>query len=78
MRLSSYFVHEQYAGISAFLNHPAAEAERNAKMFAIGVLVPLSTGRLGKSWRHAPKLKELTQFVFVGIRDEHSTDTCCP
>ncbi|CAG7951871.1 unnamed protein product [Penicillium salamii] len=56
-----YFVHEQYAGISAFLNYPAAEAERNAKMFAIGVLVPLSTGRLGKSWRHAPKLKELTQ-----------------
>ncbi|CAG7990927.1 unnamed protein product [Penicillium olsonii] len=56
-----YFVHEQYAGISAFLNHPAAEAERNAQMFAIGVLVPLSTGRLGKSWRHAPKLRELTQ-----------------
>ncbi|KAJ5493718.1 hypothetical protein N7463_009805 [Penicillium fimorum] len=55
-----YFVHEQYAGISAFLNHPATEAERNAKMFAIGVLVPLSTGRLGKSWRHAPGLKELT------------------
>ncbi|KAJ5970239.1 uncharacterized protein N7479_000157 [Penicillium vulpinum] len=54
-----YFVHEQYAGISAFLNRPATEAERNAKMFAIGVLVPLSTGRLGKSWRHAPKLKEL-------------------
>ncbi|KAJ5581492.1 hypothetical protein N7535_000112 [Penicillium sp. DV-2018c] len=55
-----YFVHEQYAGISSFLNHPATEAERNAKMFAIGVLVPLSTGRLGKSWRHAPRLKELT------------------
>ncbi|KAJ5535735.1 hypothetical protein N7513_008921 [Penicillium frequentans] len=54
-----YFVHDQYAGISAFLNRPAAEAERNARMFAIGVLVPLSSGRLGKSWRHAPKLKEL-------------------
>ena len=45
---SRYFVHEQYAGISAFLNHPATEAERNAKMFAIGVVVPLSTGRLGR------------------------------
>ncbi|KAJ5948273.1 hypothetical protein N7466_001288 [Penicillium verhagenii] len=54
-----YFVHDQHAGISAFLNRPAAEAERNARMFAIGVLVPLSSGRLGKSWRHAPKLKEL-------------------
>ncbi|PYH45810.1 uncharacterized protein BP01DRAFT_415674 [Aspergillus saccharolyticus JOP 1030-1] len=56
-----YFIHEQYAGISAFVNWPAEEAERNAKMFAIGVLVPLSSGRLGKSWRHAPKLKELAQ-----------------
>lgn len=57
----SYFVHEQYAGISAFVNQPAEEAERNAKMFAIGVLVPLSSGRLGKSWRHVPKLKELAR-----------------
>lgn len=58
-----YFVHEQYAGISAFVNQPAEESERNAKMLAIGVLVPLSSGRLGKSWRHAPKLKELAQSV---------------
>jgi hypothetical protein len=56
-----YFVHEQYAGISAFINQPADESERNAKMFSIGVLVPLSSGRLGKSWRHASKLKELAQ-----------------
>ncbi|KAJ5901572.1 hypothetical protein N7495_002100 [Penicillium taxi] len=55
-----YFVHEQYAGISAFLNQPATEAERNANMFAIGVLVPLTSGRLGKSWLHASRLKELT------------------
>ncbi|KAJ5725144.1 uncharacterized protein N7483_006501 [Penicillium malachiteum] len=54
-----YFVEDRYAGISAFLNRPAAEVERNARMFAIGVLVPLSSGRLGKSWRHAAKLKEL-------------------
>ncbi|KAF3398316.1 Protein LCHN [Penicillium rolfsii] len=64
-----YFVHEQYAGISAFLNQPAEEAERNAKMFAIGVLVPLSSGRLGKSWRHAPKLKELTQKYATNMSD---------
>ncbi|KAJ5746985.1 uncharacterized protein N7511_008681 [Penicillium nucicola] len=64
-----YFVHEQYAGVSAFLNYPATEAERNAKMFAIGVLVPLSTGRLGKSWRHAPKLKELTQKYAANMED---------
>jgi hypothetical protein len=43
-------------------------------MFAIGVLVPLSSGRLGKSWRHAPRLKELTLFVFPpGLsREPHS------
>ncbi|KAF4230270.1 hypothetical protein CNMCM6457_006082 [Aspergillus fumigatiaffinis] len=56
-----YFVHEQYAGISSFVNQPAEEAERNAQMFAVGVLVPLSFGRLGKSWRHAPRLKELAE-----------------
>ncbi|KAL4941768.1 hypothetical protein BDV06DRAFT_193842 [Aspergillus oleicola] len=65
-----YFVHEQYAGISAFINQPAEEEERNAKMFSIGVLVPLSSGRLGKSWRHAPKLKELAQRYC-----EHKFDT---
>lgn len=59
--LPRYFVHEQYAGISAFVNQPADESERNAKMFAIGVLVPLSSGRLGKSWRHASRLKDLAQ-----------------
>ncbi|KAL2833542.1 hypothetical protein BJY01DRAFT_253469 [Aspergillus pseudoustus] len=64
-----YFVHEQYAGISAFVKQDASESERNAKMFSIGVLVPLSSGRLGKSWRHAPKLKELAQRY-----SEHTSD----
>ncbi|KAH2281871.1 hypothetical protein KXW02_004767 [Aspergillus fumigatus] len=56
-----YFVHGQYAGISSFVNKPAEEAVRNAQMFAVGILVPLSFGRLGKSWRHAPRLKELAE-----------------
>ncbi|OJJ45579.1 hypothetical protein ASPZODRAFT_133418 [Penicilliopsis zonata CBS 506.65] len=56
-----YFVHERFAGISAFVNRPAAESDRNALMLAIGVLVPLSSGRLGKSWRHAPRLRELVE-----------------
>jgi hypothetical protein len=56
-----YFVHEEYAGICAFINQPAAEAERNALMLAVGVLVPLSFGRLGKSWRHADGLKKLAK-----------------
>ncbi|KAE8351267.1 hypothetical protein BDV28DRAFT_23144 [Aspergillus coremiiformis] len=67
-----YFVHEQYAGISAFINQPAEEAERNAKMFAVGVLVPLSSGRLGKSWRHAPKLKKLAQNYALDMSNTES------
>lgn len=54
-----YFVHEKCAGVSYFLNKPAGETERNAMMFAIGVLVPLSLGRLGKGWKHARHIKEL-------------------
>ncbi|KAF6218073.1 hypothetical protein HO133_006485 [Letharia lupina] len=57
-----YFVHDNgYAGISAFLNEPAEEADRNALMLAVGALVPLSYGRLGKSWKHASGLKELAK-----------------
>lgn len=57
-----YFVHDNdYAGISAFLNEPAEEADRHALMLAVGALVPLSHGRLGKSWKHALSLKELAK-----------------
>ncbi|KAI5274621.1 hypothetical protein E4T47_02352 [Aureobasidium subglaciale] len=54
-----YFVHEQYAGISAFANRPAHESERNAHFAAVGVLVPLTYGRLGRSWLHARQLRHL-------------------
>lgn len=60
--IARYFVHNgDYAGISAFINEPAEESERNALMLAVGVLVPLSHGRLGKSWKHAVGLKELAK-----------------
>ena len=48
-------------GISAFVNEPAEESQRHALMLAVGVLVPLSAGRLGKSWKHAVGLKELAK-----------------
>ncbi|KAH6670229.1 hypothetical protein EV126DRAFT_336043 [Verticillium dahliae] len=56
-----YFVHEgAHAGLSAFVNMPCDEEDaRNARMIAVGVLVPLSYGRLGRAWRHADGLKEL-------------------
>jgi hypothetical protein len=56
-----YFVHGDYAGLSAFVNAPAEEESRNARMIAVGILVPLSYGRLGRSWKHAEKLKEMAR-----------------
>jgi hypothetical protein len=57
-----YFIHDKHAGISAFVNVPADESQRNAQMLAVGALVPLSYGRLGKSWRHAEGLQELAKY----------------
>lgn len=56
-----FFVHErEYAGLSAFVNRPCEEeGSRNARMIAVGVLVPLTYGRLGRAWRHAQGLEEL-------------------
>lgn len=56
-----YFVHDgAHAGLSAFINTPCDEEDaRNARMIAVGVLVPLSFGRLGRAWRHAQGLKDL-------------------
>ncbi|KAK5654140.1 hypothetical protein OQA88_7571 [Cercophora sp. LCS_1] len=56
-----YFVHDNgHAGLSAFVNERTEEeAMRHARMIAVGVLVPLSYGRLGRAWRHAPALKEM-------------------
>ena len=68
--IHSYFLHDDdYAGLSAFINQPAAESERNALMLAVGVLVPLSYGRMGKSWKHAEGLKELARSV-RGIQED--------
>ncbi|KAL2271867.1 hypothetical protein VTJ83DRAFT_1238 [Remersonia thermophila] len=56
-----YFVHDgAHAGLSAFVNIPTdEEATRHARMIAVGVLVPLSFGRLGRAWRHAKNLKAM-------------------
>ena len=60
----SYFMHgDDHAGISAFINRSAAHWDRNALMLAVGALVPLENGRLGRSWKHAERLKELAECV---------------
>jgi len=59
-----YFMHDDdHAGISAFVNRSAAHWDRNALMLAVGALVPLENGRLGRSWKHAEKLKELAKYI---------------
>jgi hypothetical protein len=56
-----YFVHADHAGLSAYVSSPAAEESRNAHMIAVGVMVPLSYGRLGRCWKHAEKLKQMAR-----------------
>lgn len=62
-----YFVHDEgYAGLSAFVNTKTDEEEsRHARMIAVGVLVPLSYGRLGRAWRHAEGLKSMAAELAV-------------
>ncbi|KAL8295099.1 hypothetical protein RB597_008429 [Gaeumannomyces tritici] len=66
-----YFIHEGgYAGLSAFVNAPTEEeGARHARMIAVGVLVPLSYGRLGRSWRHAEELREMAEKLAIDPKD---------
>jgi hypothetical protein len=57
-----YFVHEQYAGISAFVNTPAGQEERNAQFISVGAMVRLGDGRLGRAWEHAGELRALARY----------------
>lgn len=58
-----YFVHENNAGLSAFVSGHGSQEERNARFVAVGVLVPLRDGRLGRAWLHALPLKALARCV---------------
>ncbi|KAI9889316.1 MAG: hypothetical protein M1814_005559 [Vezdaea aestivalis] len=69
-----YFVHDGYAGLSAFINEKSDEAERNATMLAVGILVPLSFGRLGRSWKHADSLKELVRDLLPDIKNTKAVE----
>lgn len=62
-----YYVHEDHAGLSAFVNAPASEEARNAHMIAVGVMVPLSYGRLGRAWKHAESLKTMARYDAVAL-----------
>ena len=55
---------DNHIGISAFVNRVSKERARNALMLAVGALVPLSHGRLGRSWKLADSLGELSKSDF--------------
>ena len=40
-------------------------------MLAVGILVPLEHGRMGRSWRYAEKLKELARYTFSSRAEQH-------
>ncbi|KAJ8606441.1 hypothetical protein MRB53_040955 [Persea americana] len=58
-----YFIHGSHAGVSAFKSAATAQHERNTLSIGVGVLVPLTHGRLGKSWLHAGSLQKLAEYV---------------
>lgn len=58
-----YFFHDKHAGISAFAKGAAGEEERNAHFIAVGCMVPLYDGRLGRAWLHAQNLINLARYL---------------
>ncbi|KAL8858182.1 MAG: hypothetical protein Q9178_005359 [Gyalolechia marmorata] len=69
---AGYFVHhDEYAGISSYVKGETEAVERNALMLAVGVLIPLSYGRLGKSWRYADELGSLAKKL---VKDSTKTE----
>ena len=69
-----YFVHGSYAGVSAYLQEESDAQHRNANFVAVGALVPLSYGRLGKSWLHALELRQLAREWVNTAQDTRALD----
>jgi hypothetical protein len=60
-----YFFHDNHAGISAFAKGDASAEARNARFVAVGCMVPLYDGRLGRAWLHAQNLIRLARCVRI-------------
>jgi len=69
-----YFIHGTYAGVSAFVQEEADDEHRNASFVAVGALVPLSYGRLGKSWEHAEDLRRLARATVKDLGNKKPLD----
>jgi hypothetical protein len=69
-----YFIHGTYAGVSAFVQEEADKEHRNASFVAVGALIPLSYGRLGKSWEHAEDLRRLARATVKDLENKEQLD----
>lgn len=69
-----YFIHGAHAGISAFVQDAADAKHRNANFAAIGALVPLSYGQLGRSWVHAEELRDLAREAVKNTSDTRALE----
>ena len=69
-----YFVHGNYAGVSAFAKESSDAQHRNASFAAVGVLIPLSYGRLGRGWLHADELRRLAKGVVKNTNDTRALE----
>jgi hypothetical protein len=56
--------------VSAFAKGAASQAERNAHFVAVGAMLPLKDGRLGRAWLHADSLMKLARKLV-----EHPSDS---
>lgn len=65
-----YFIHGAYAGVSVFVQEEADKEHRNASFVAVGALVPLSYGRMGKSWLHVEALRGLARAIVKEQEDK--------
>jgi hypothetical protein len=75
LTIASYFVHGNYAGLSVFVNRASVESERGAIMVAVGILVPLSEGRLGRGWQHAQSLRSLATTISKDIHHSEQLES---
>jgi len=56
-----YFTHGACSGVSAFAQEESDKQHRNASFAAVGALVSLGDGRLGRSWLHTESLRGLAR-----------------
>ncbi|KAK4545309.1 hypothetical protein LTR36_003489 [Oleoguttula mirabilis] len=69
-----YFIQGQHAGVSAFAQGVADARHRNASFVAVGALVPLDHGKLGRSWLHAAELRELAKGLVKNTSDTRALE----